>query len=136
MTQPLRLKKPRCYLVNALAPAGTKPPEANRLFNNFVADRTLPLVLFHDHFLGELGGVAIFFVDSAESRDALYNHSHLADWQIEIRPLIYAYNPAAFDAQIAYTQDAYRGVSWRDLRMEERPAYGNPQEEVQTGVES
>lgn len=136
MTKIRELRKPRCFLVNAIAPEGTTPPEANRLFNAFVADSSLPLVLFHDHFLGELGGVAIFFVDSAESRDALLNHAHLTDWNLDYRPLIYAHNPAAFDAQIAYTMRAYRDADWETVRQEQRPAYGNPRLEVETGVET
>ncbi len=136
MSNPVRFRNPRCMLVNALAPKGTKPPEANRLFNAFVADETLPMVLFHDHFLGELGGVAIFFVDSAESRDALLNHTHLADWKIDYRPLIYAHSPGAFDAQIAYTMRAYRDADWDTVRNEQRPAYGNPTLEVQTNAEA
>ncbi len=136
MTTLHNFRNPRCMLVNAIAPAGTTPPEANRLFNAFVADRSLPLVLFHDHFLGELGGVAIFFVDSAESRDALLNHSHLPGWTFDYRPLIYAHNPAAFDAQIAYTMRSYRDADWDTVRNEQRPSYGSPAIEVETGEES
>ncbi len=128
-------RKPRCVLVYALAPDGTKPAEANRLVNEFVGDRSLPLVLYHDHFLGELGGMAVFYVDSAESMQALTNHSHLPGWQIDYRPLIFAYNPAAFDEQITYTMKAYRGEDWEAVQQEKRPAYGNPQQEAVTGEE-
>ena len=48
----LRFRKPRCVLLYALAPAGINPAEANRLLNEMSADRSLPLALYHDHFLG------------------------------------------------------------------------------------
>lgn len=129
------IRKPRCFLVYALAPETVKPAEANRLFNEFVADKTLPLVLYHDHFIGQLGGVAIFFAESAEERAALANHTHLQDWKIDIQPLIFAHNPAAFDEQISYTMRAYRDADWDVIRQEKRPAYGNPRLEAETGSE-
>lgn len=129
------IKKPRCFLVYALAPEGMLPSEANRLFNEFVADRNLPLVIFHDHFIGSAGGIAIFYAETAEERSALATFSHLAGWKIERRPLIFSYNPAAFDEQIAYTVSAYRGSDWEVLQKEKRPAYGNPREEAETAEE-
>ena len=136
MSKSFRFRKPRCVLVHALAPEGTKPGDANRLINAFVADPVLPMVLFHDHFLGELGGVALFFVESAEQYHLLTSHNHLPGWQVEYRPLIFSYNPAAFDEQIAYTMRAYRQTDWETVQKEQRPAYGNPRLEAQTGVES
>ncbi len=130
-----RIRKPRCFLVTGLAPEGTPPAQANRQFNQFVADRRLPLVLFHDHFIGEPGGVAIFFVETAEERERLARCEALAGWQVEVRPLIFSYSPAAFDEQIAYTQRAYRGVDWEQLRQEKRPSYGNPAREAETASE-
>ena len=130
-----RIRKPRCFLVTALAPEGTPPAQANRQFNQFVADRRLPLVLFHDHFIGQPGGVAIFFVETPEERDRLARCEALAGWQVEVRPLIFSYSPAAFDEQIAYTLRAYREVDWEQLRQEQRPAYGNPARETETGSE-
>lgn len=127
--------KPRCYLVYAHAPTGMTAAEANRHFNTFVADATLPLCLFHDHFIGMLGGVAIFYVATPAERDALDASPLLDEWQVEIRPLIYSYSPAAFDEQIAFTLRAYRGVEWETLQKEERPHYGNPSDEANSGVE-
>ena len=129
------IKKPRCFLVYALAPDGMLPSEVNRLFNEFVGDRTLPLVIFHDHFIGKPGGVAVFYCESAEEREALYNTKHLEGWSVDIRPLIFSYNPAAFDEQIDYTLRAYRENDWNDLRNDKRPSYGNPREEAETAAE-
>ena len=126
----MRFKKPRCVLVYALAPEGVNGAEANQKINAFVADPALPLVLFHDHFIETKGGIAIFFVASTAERDALAQTIHLAGWQVDMRPLIYSYNPAAFDAQISYTLSQYRGASWDTLRQDKRLAYGNPSRET------
>ena len=128
-------RKPRCFLVYALAPGGLSPAEANRQFNNFVADPDLPLAVFHDHFIGRPGGVAIFFAQNQEERTRLFHHDHLADWRVEYRPLIFSYNPAAFDEQIAFTLKQYRQTDWEVLQNEKRPAYGNPALEAQTAQE-
>ncbi len=131
----IRITKPRCFLVYALAPEGMSPAEANRQLNAFVADEKLPLVLFHDHFIGQPGGIAVFFVETAEERKALTGCRSLEGWHIEIRPLIFSYNPAAFDEQIAYTLRQYRGRDWEELQREKRPAYGNPAREAETATE-
>ena len=130
-----RITKPRCFLVYALAPEGISPAQANRQFNDFVADKRLPLVLFHDHFIGQPGGVAVFFVETTQERDALVQCVSLNGWHIEIRPLIFSYSPAAFDEQTAYTIRQYRGQDWEQLQREKRPAYGNPAREAETATE-
>ncbi len=132
----MRFTKPRCVLVYATAPEGVRAPDANRLMNEFVADRTLPLVLFHDHFIEKRGGVALFFVSSIEERDALANSKHLDGWTVEMNPLIFSYSPAAFDEQIAYTLRAYRETDWEELRNDKRPSYGDPRTEAETAEES
>ena len=129
------VRKPRCFLVYALAPESVAPAEANRIFNEYLADPQLPLVLFHDHFIGQPGGVAIFFVETAAGREALYESAALADWQVEVQPLIFSYSPSAFDEQIAFTLRAYRNIDWELLQKEERPAYGNPRREAETASE-
>jgi hypothetical protein len=131
-----RVLKPRCFLVYALAPPALPAAEANRLFNEYLADRDLPLPLFHDHFIGRPGGLALFFVETPAQRDALLDAAGLEGWQVEVRPLVYAYSPAAFDAQIAFTLRAYRGLDWDRVRADRRPAYGDPAREAETAEES
>lgn len=131
-----RPTKPRCYLVHALAPPGLSAAEANRHFNAFVADEQLPLCLFHDHYLGTMGGVAIFYVATPAERDMLYESDHLTQWQVTMHPLIFSHNPAAFDEQIAFTLRTYRHADWEQLQQEKRPAYGNPAHETITGTEA
>ncbi|MCK6540619.1 MAG: hypothetical protein L6Q26_11245 [Anaerolineales bacterium] len=130
-----RIQKPRCFLVYALAPEDLPAAEANRVFNEFIGDQSLPLAVYHDHFIGQPGGVAIFHVDTIEARDALLNQSHLPGWQVDFQPLIFSYSPSAFDEQIAFTLKAYRGADWEDLRKEKRPSYGNPSREAETAEE-
>lgn len=65
------LKKLICYLVTGLAPDTMTSAEVNDRFNDFVADSSPPQVIFHDHFIGEPGGVAPFYIEHVEERDAL-----------------------------------------------------------------
>jgi hypothetical protein len=76
--------KSRCFLVYALAPQGTPAAQANRVFNAYIADRRLPLPVFHDHFNGRAGGVAVFFVATAAERGALAENVWLEGWQVDI----------------------------------------------------
>ena len=132
----MRLKKPRCFLVYALAPEGLSPTQVNQIFNAYIGDRKLPLVLFHDHFIGQLGGLAIFYAETEQEREALYHPDQLEGWEVKIHPLIYSDSPAGFDAQTAFTLRAYRGIHWEHLRHETRPKYGDPNLEAETGQES
>jgi hypothetical protein len=130
-----RIKKPRCFLVYALAPRNLPASEANRIFNEFIAEPGLPLALYHDHFIGQPGGLAIFFVETPAERDALLSQEFLEGWQVEVQPLIFSYSPAAFDEQIAFTLKAYRGIDWERLQKEQRPSYGNHGREAETAQE-
>ena len=130
-----RIQKPRCFLVYALAPEGLPATEANHVFNEFIGDRGLPLAIYHDHFIGQPGGVAIFFVENTKERDALLNQKYLEGWQVDFQPLIFSYSPSAFDEQTAFTLKAYREMDWEDLQKEKRPSYGNPRQEADTAQE-
>jgi len=130
-----RIQKPRCFLVYALAPEGLPATEANRVFNEFIGDRNLPPAIYHDHFIGQPGGVAIFFVENAKERDALLDQKYLEGWQVDFQPLIFSYSPSAFDEQTAFTLKAYRGMDWEDLQKEKRPSYGDPRQEAETAQE-
>ncbi len=133
------IRKPRCYMVHAIAPAEITPAEANRLINAMTADQTLPLSVWHDHFLGQpRGGMILFYVANQAEQKALYTQQHLPGWQVQIHPLIYSFSPSAFDAQTGYTLRAYRDTDWPTLRAENRPNYGerNLSAEAETGVEA
>jgi len=130
-----RIRKPRCFLLYALAPSHLSAADANHIPTSFIDDPSLPLAIFHDHFIGQPGGVVIFYVETAGERDALLTQEYLAGWQVEIQPLIFSHSPSAFDAQIAFTLKAYRGVDWEVLQKEDRPAYGNANHEAETAEE-
>ena len=53
-----------------------------------------------------------------------------------MNPLIFSYNPAAFDEQIAYTLKSYRDTDWETLRRAERPSYSDPRAEAETAEET
>ncbi len=129
-----RIRKPRCFLLYALAPSEL-PAEANRVLNAFIGDPSLPLAIFHDHFIGQPGGIVIFYVETSEERDALLTQTYLDGWRVEIQPLIFADSPSAFDEQTTFTLRAYRGVDWEALQKEKRPSYGNPSHEAETAEE-
>jgi hypothetical protein len=130
-----RIRKPRCFLLYALAPSDLPAAEANRILNAFIADPHLPLAVFHDHFIGQPGGIIIFYVETAAEREALLAQMYLQGWHVEIQPLIFSHSPSALDAQIAFTLRAYRGVDWETLQKDNRPAYGNPNREAETAEE-
>jgi hypothetical protein len=132
----MKFTKPRCVLVYAVAPPGLSARDTNDAFNAFVADPSLPLVLFHDHFLGARGGVAVFFVASEEERDSLEATTVLQGWKVAFHPLIFSFSPSAFDEQIAYTMQAYRDADWAAIRQEKRPSFTNPVLEAETAEES
>jgi len=135
MTSTPRTRQARCFLIYALAPEKLSASHANQIFNEFVADNSLPLSLFHDHFIGQVGGVALFYISSGADRDALMENNLLPDWDVKYHPLIFSRNPAAFDEQIAFTLKAYRGENWEKLQKEARPIYGDPRQEADTAEE-
>ena len=130
-----RIGKPRCFLLYAIAPPDLPASEANRILNAFIGDPALPLAIFHDHFIGQPGGLVIFYVETTQERDALLEQTYLEDWRVEIQPLIFSHSPSAFDEQIAFTLRAYRGVNWESLQKEQRPSFGNPSREAETAEE-
>ena len=133
-----RARRPRCYVLYALAPEGMAMRAANDGINALVGDKTLPLAIFHDHFLDRPGGLAVFYVQYGTEIEALDDGiaRHLDGWLAETRPLIFSHSPAAFDEQIAYTLRTYRDEDWAVVQTLNRPAYGNPAREAETGIEN
>jgi hypothetical protein len=105
------------------------------MLNAFIGDPALPLAIFHDHFIGQPGGMVIFYVETKEEREALFAQTYLEGWRVEIQPLIFSRSPSAFDEQVAFTLRAYRGVNWEALQKELRPSFGNPSREAETAEE-
>jgi hypothetical protein len=114
----LKFFKKKCYAVIAYSPKGVTLGEANNALNGFISDRSRGLVLFHDHFVGRSGGIAIFYVDSDEEFQHLHNLGSLKEWEIEIFPLTFAESPTEFLYQIDFTIGSYRGKRLADLYKE------------------
>jgi len=113
------------------------PAEANHQFNAYIADRSLPLVVFHDHFIGRRGGVAMFFAETEAERDALWHSTDILEgWRVDIHPLIFSHSPAALDEQIAFTLYQYRGQDWEVVRRQPRLPHGTPVNEAEEGEEA
>ena len=130
-----RITRPRCFLLYAIAPGDLPASEANRILNAFIGDPALPLAVFHDHFIGQPGGLVVFYVETTKERDALLAQTYLEGWRVEIQPLVFSHSPSAFDEQIAFTLRAYRGVNWETCQKEQRPSFGNPSREAETAEE-
>jgi hypothetical protein len=106
----------RCYLVYALAPAGTSAREANDRLNDYVADERRGLAVWHDHFVGTHGGAVVLDVRSDEEEAALLGQpGPLAGWSLAVHPLTFSLSAVGFSAQTSFTLEQYRDVSLEEL---------------------
>ena len=97
-------------------------PEANHLLNEYIGDERRGLVVYHDHFIGRHGGIAVFEVSSDEERMRLDDPGELEGWSIAIHPLVFSLTAVGFAAQTAFTLDRYRGTSLEQLKAAETPS--------------
>lgn len=104
-----------CYIVFGYAPEGVSIRDANHALNAFIADPRRGSVLFHDHFVGRAGGVALFWVETAEELAALQDPGPLAGWELRLHPLIFASSPVSFLYQMDFTMTVYRHRRLKDL---------------------
>lgn len=105
----------RCYLVYALAPEGTSARDANDRLNEYVADRTRGIAVWHDHFVGTHGGTVVLDVRSDEEKARLDDPGPLAGWQLAVHPLTFSLSAVGFTAQTTFTIEQYRGVTLDEL---------------------
>jgi hypothetical protein len=101
-------KDKRCYVLVAYAPEGTSIRNANEAFNDFIADTNRGLVVFHDHFIGIAGGIALFWVENPETLAALQEPDTLKGWNLRLHPLIFTDSPLGFLYQIDWAMTVYR----------------------------
>jgi hypothetical protein len=101
----------RCFLVFALAPAGTSARDANDRLNDYVADSRRGLAVWHDHFVGAHGGAVVLDVRSEEEQALLADPGALAGWQVSVHPLTFSLSAVGFAAQTSFTLERYREVS-------------------------
>ena len=109
----------RCHLVYALSPPGVSAREANDLLNEYVADESRGLAVWHDHFVGEHGGAVVLETRSDDEEARLADPGPLEGWQLSIHPLTFSLSAVGFSAQTNFTLEQYRGVSLDDLAANE-----------------
>lgn len=112
----------RCYLVYALAPEGVSAREANDLLNEYVGDHTRGMAVYHDHFIGRHGGVAVFDVATEEESSRLTDPGPLTGWELEAFPLTFSGSAVGFAAQVEFTLRAYRDTTLAELDSAEEPS--------------
>jgi hypothetical protein len=105
----------RCHFVYALAPAGVSAREANELLNEYVADRSRGLAVWHDHFVGEHGGAVVLDTRDDEEEARLGDPGPLEGWQLSVHPLTFSLSAVGFSAQTSFTLEQYREVSLEEL---------------------
>jgi len=110
----------RCHLVYALAPAGVSAREANDLLNEYVADESRGLAVWHDHFVGEHGGTVVLDTRSDDEEARLADPGPLEGWRLSVHPLTFSLSAVGFSAQTSFTLEQYRGVSLDELATQER----------------
>jgi hypothetical protein len=109
----------RCHLVYALAPEGTSAREANDLLNDYVADRSRGLAVWHDHFVGEHGGAVVLEIRDDEEEARLGEPGPLEGWTLTAHPLTFSLTGVGFSAQTSFTLEQYREVSLDELAAAE-----------------
>jgi hypothetical protein len=109
----------RCYLVYALAPSSVTAREANDLLNEYVADPSRGLAVWHDHFVGEHGGAVVLDVRDEGEEARLSDPVPLEGWQLSVHPLTFSLSAVGFSAQTGFTLEQYRGVSLDELTAAE-----------------
>lgn len=113
--------KRRCYLVHALAPKGVTAAQANDLFNEYIGDPERGLAVFHDHFIGRHGGIAVFDLQTDAEVAKLDDPGPLAGWELAWYPLTFSRTAVGFVAQTDFTLRAYRDVDLAELVAQEAP---------------
>jgi hypothetical protein len=109
----------RCHLVYALAPAGVSARAANELLNEYVADRSRGLAVWHDHFVGEHGGADVLDVRDDDEEARLAEPGPLQGWQLSVHPLTFSLSAVGFSAQTSLTLEGYRDVTLEELAAAE-----------------
>jgi len=115
----VRAVSSRCHLVYALAPDGVSAREANDLLNEYVADESRGLAVWHDHFVGEHGGAVVLDTRDDDEAARLADPGPLEGWRLSVHPLTFSLSAIGFSAQTSFTLEQYRGVSLDELAADE-----------------
>jgi hypothetical protein len=109
----------RCHLVYALAPSSVTAREANDLLNEYVADPSRGLAVWHDHFVREHGGAVVLDVRDDDEEARLGDPGPLEGWQLSTHPLTFSLSAVGFSAQTEFTLAQYRSVRLDELAAAE-----------------
>jgi hypothetical protein len=109
----------RCHLVYALAPPSVAARKANDLLNEYVADPSRGLAVWHDHFVGEHGGAVVLDVRDDDEEARLGDPGPLEGWQLSTHPLTFSLSAVGFSAQTEFTLEQYRDASLDELAAAE-----------------
>ena len=71
------------------SPSGVNARQANELFNEYIGDHARGLAVYHDHFIGRHGGLAVFEVTTEEQKAKL-DPGPLENWELTSYPLTYS----------------------------------------------
>ena len=93
--------------------------EANDRLNEYVADATRGIAVWHDHFVGSHGGSAVLDVRSEEEHARLDDPGPLDGWRIAVHPLTFSLSAVGFTAQTTFTVENYGGVTLDQLAADE-----------------
>ena len=96
-------------------PAGVSAREANELLNEYVADRSRGLAVWHDHFVGSHGGAVVLDTRDDDEEARLADPGPLAGWELSVHPLTFSLSAVGFAAQTSFTLEQYRGLSLEEL---------------------
>lgn len=111
---------PRCYLVHAVAPAGTPAREANDRLNEYIEEGRRGLAVFHDHFTGKPhGGLAVIEVSTPDEEAAMADLGPLDGWDVGVHALTFSLTALGFLAQTELTIEGYGKTTIAALRESE-----------------
>jgi hypothetical protein len=77
--------------------------------------------VYHDHFVEQHGGVAVFHVRTQEELERLHDSGALAGWDVAVHGLTFSLTAVGFSAQVDFTLDRYRGTTIAELAAAEAP---------------
>jgi|SRR6266487_3212525 len=109
----------RCHLLYALAPPGTSARDANDLLNEYVADESRGVAVWHDHFIGDHGGAVVLDVRDEAEEARLAEPGPLDGWRMRVHPLTFSLTAVGFAAQTSFTLESYRDVRLDELAAAE-----------------
>ncbi len=98
------------YLVYALAPDGMGRAEADNLFNDYLRNPMLGVIVHHDHFIDQPGAFAAIEARTEEQKAALRDPGPLTGWQVHAHPLHFSPTGAGFWIQGDSTMRRFSGV--------------------------